>query len=772
MGGLACPVTLEEPVTLEVEEGNPLTPAQQTIVNQAIVNKVAMRLFAQCGSPKNRFTRSGLFVSRSMPEEWKYVSPNKLSIAGILPVLLCRKLLILLSGMILAGVAFGTSKTLPMSYTSEGSLIVDSRGITGSDGQSALNTGNDVLTAVDVLQSNGLIRRSIQQFDLANMPGVIAKMRLPRSVAHFLEIARQSIFDWWHRLNYNTLPRDKVDKLFVYVRKHLDVAVGSGSKNPNDSDKHSNLISIKFTAGSPKAAASVVNALVSTYLAGLNQARNEQTARVDKWIEEQTKKYQSSVLASEQQVTQFTEQHNMAEVQGSLTPALQLSHDLDQFVVLRQELARQQAALAAVGKGASAVPAAHESLESKTVQLLRELQAHLIVQVSYLPPHDPRRGPLQSELSGILSMINEQDRLIVASLGQAVQVTQARVKALETAIQEETVKAQQSAVQNAMLKQLVSDLDMRRQVYMTFLTQADRARLAAGQDAAAHVWFPATPPLRPDHSVGALALVLGFLGGCLAASGTLIARAYFDYRINSADEMELATGLPVFGTLPDFKRAGRDIMALPMVTETFRAMWVAMRSPQNDQGGIAIVVTSSDSEEGKTTVAVTLAARFAADGFRVLLIDADLRRPRLAKLLKLTADCSLEAAAVNSALLEKALVPLANGIDCLLSSGRESNPVKVLSSEKFAQLVAVCRRRYDFVILDSPPAMRVTDPILLAKLVQHIVFIAQAGRTPNALASKATQRFPEEDRAKMLALLTRVRESDKRFGYSGYGHWA
>ena len=698
------------------------------------------------------------------------------SVSGIFPILLRHKLTILLSGTVLAGIAFGLSQTLPLNYTSEGSLIVDSRVIAASDGQSNSAVVNDVLTEVDVLLSVGLIRHSIQDLDLTHTPGIVATMRLPPPIARFVGAARQSFINLWHAINRTTVSDSKDDQLVTYIQKHLSVAAGTGGKKLNDNDKNSSVISIKFTGGSPDAAATVVNALVSTYLARVHQARDEQIAKVDKWIADQTKEHQLAISAAEQQVLQFTQQYNMAEVQGSLTPALELSRNQDQLAVLRQELARQQAALDTISSGGTAVPGAQETLESKTIQNLKDMEARIIEQISFLTPLDPRRGHLQSELSGIQSMIAEQNRLIVASLRRAVQVTQSRVTVLEAAIHEDTVKAQEAAVRAATLKQLVNGLEAQRQVYITFLTQADRAQFAAEQDSAAHMLFPAAPPLRPDRSASALALVLGFLGGCLGASGVLVAQAYFRPRINSAEEMELATGLPVFGTLPDFKQARGDIMALPdimalsMVTETFRAMWVAMRSPQTGQGGMAIVVTSSDAEEGKTTVAMTLAQRFAADGFRVLLVDADLRRPRLAKLLNLPTDRSLKSVIANSAALAQATVPLANGLDCLLSSGKAGNPIKVLLSDQFLQLITLCREQYDFVILDSPPAMRVTDPILLAKLVQHIVFVARAGRTPNVLAGEATKRFSEEDRAKMLTLLTRVREADMRFGYSGYGH--
>ena len=184
-------------------------------------------------------------------------------------------------------------------------------------------------------------------------------------------------------------------------------------------------------------------------------------------------------------------------------------------------------------------------------------------------------------------------------------------------------------------------------------------------------------------------------------------------------------------------------------------MWLAMRSPQNE--GKAILVTSSEISEGKTTIATALARRFADDGFHVLLIDADLRRPQLDKTQKLRPKYYLEDLLRGAATLEEAVVYNPEpGFNYLFANGSLDNPVKVLSCDRFKQLLTASRQAYDFVILDSPPVLHVADPVLIASLCQHIVFIVEAGRVPGELVAEATRRFTEEDRVKMFTLLTRV----------------
>jgi succinoglycan biosynthesis transport protein ExoP len=164
-----------------------------------------------------------------------------------------------------------------------------------------------------------------------------------------------------------------------------------------------------------------------------------------------------------------------------------------------------------------------------------------------------------------------------------------------------------------------------------------------------------------------------------------------------------------------------------------------------------------------------MARRFTDDGQRVLLIEADLRRPRLARLLKLQPVSNLEAIIRGEIPLHEAIQEV-NGMHCL-PAGLVSNPVRLLSSPEFAQFLSACRRQYDFVIIDSPPVLRVIDAVMLARLSQYIIFVVQAARLSMDMVREAISRFPDAEHDKILTLLTRVRKRrlDTRDYFSGYG---
>jgi polysaccharide biosynthesis transport protein len=679
-----------------------------------------------------------------------------IDIAGFLPALRRAKWQILLCGLLTACLAFGVTRILPVRYMSEGSLIIEHPATAGTDPKSP-TVLNSIFTQADVVKSPGLIRTSVR--DMANSTGLAPTVRLPAPVLDFFATLRANISKWLQPDEHPGLDAE-TDKL-NYIRDHLKVEV----------KENSSVLSVQFKAGTPNMAAAMVNAIMGTYIATVGGARESGVAKADQWISQQRVAGWQEVEAAEQRVAKYLREHqNLTEVQGALTASLQLSKDQAQLALAREELARLQASHDTMGNGDAG---AEETLSSKSIQALKEQEAKTAELLYAMSPSDPRRAVIQDRINGIRAQISRESKLVASSIARSVKIAKARVESLESTVRKETEAAQASTEASTTLKLLTSDLEAKRQLYVSFLTGAGQARLAAVQAPSARILFPAVPPQRPMQSFGVVSLVLGFIAGIAGASGVVALRSKYGMKINSTQEMAVVTGLPMFGALPEFKKVNRgDMLALraePQVRETFRGMWLAMRPPQDD--GVAILVTSSEVNEGKTTVAAALAQRFADDGFRVLLIDADLRRPQLAKILKLRSEGSLESVLSGAQKLEEAVAhDPRSGLDCLLSNGYSRSPMRALSSGRFRELLATSRRSYDFVILDSAPVLHVADPILLAGLCQHVVFVVEAGRLPATLVGEALQRFSEADRAKISTLLTRARSNQlsRQDYYSGY----
>jgi polysaccharide biosynthesis transport protein len=675
---------------------------------------------------------------------------------NILSILSQHKRTLLVSGIATACLGFGISRIMPQSYLGEGSLIVENKPSV-SEGTTSPSAVSNVLTQVDVLQSRGLLQRVARDLDLEHDPMLKPSSRVPWPVRDWLVALQQYVTQL--RETFSDRPRIKtaIDETADYIQKHFSAAA----------KENSSIITVQFLGGSPETAARVTNAIMTTYLTTIQEARDDQITKADKWASEQINIRRRDVDEAADTVITYARSHNLSEAQGANVTAIQLSDDQKQLVLARVDLAQKEAAFNTVLRGESS-EGAEEILSSKVIQGYKELEAKALAQINTLPPGDPRREPLNRGLAAVRAKLAAEIGFIRYSLARDVQVARAKVDALTASIGSELKVANDTTVAGTMMKQLVSDLDAKRQLYIAFFTQAGHARVAVEQMPTAHVLFAAVPPERPRSSYGLVSIVIGFLAGVGGAAGLIVLQ--MTPKVNFTGDIATLTGLPVFGSLPEVKR-GNSLLASPrggqLATETFRAMWLEMQ-PEPNQAA-TILVTSSTVGEGKTTVAVAMARSFAADGFRVLLVDADMRHPQVASRLGLKKSYGLESVLTGKMSFQQAIATI-DGFDCLFGTERVDNPMKMLSSAAFADLLQIIRARYDFVIFDSAPVLQVADPVLLSKFCQHIIFVVQASRLSGEAVREATHRFTEAGRGNIITLLTRVKQTRPAMvGYHSYG---
>jgi capsular exopolysaccharide synthesis family protein len=238
-------------------------------------------------------------------------------------------------------------------------------------------------------------------------------------------------------------------------------------------------------------------------------------------------------------------------------------------------------------------------------------------------------------------------------------------------------------------------------------------------------------------------------------------------RVVAPNQLVTAIGLPVLASLPEVD--GRRKLLPPSVTETVRAMWWNVLS--HPSKGVVVIVTSSETGEGKTTLTALMSRRIAADGGRVLVIDADLRRRGLGAAFSTAPKVPLEAVLRGDVPMRDAIWRDVSGVDCFLPDASVDNPIAVFQSAVFRNLIESSRSTHDVVFLDTPPVLRVADALFLSKLADHVLFVVGAGRTSTDLVSRAIGRFAPEERSKVITVLTRASSGDLQTAdyFKGYG---
>ena len=432
---------------------------------------------------------------------------------------------------------------------------------------------------------------------------------------------------------------DPVEDATEYVQRHLQVKVSD----------ESHVLSLQFQAAKADKASVVVNGIMAEYISADTAARRAQALEVSQWFTSCADVALQELRAARLRIQNYAQAHNSPQVQGSSVAALQLSKDQADLAVARQTVARQQAALETIkrmGVRGDSTQAGAETLGSPTIQALQKLEAQTQLKLAPFGPNDPRKAQLEHGLNSIHQRISDETKRIIASLERERDITHAHVVELEKAVQGATDKARDASVAELSLAALTSDAEAAKQRYENLLGRAEATKLASAQLPSARIISYAVPAHRPVFSRGvldAISVLMGFIVGASLATSILLLKNILRTKITSRLDLATTTDLSVVGCLPETKSMIALGQSPVHVTETLRAVWLAIRSRASKDGGSTIVVTSSEAGEGKTTVAATLARRVASDGFRALLVDGDMRRPQLSAALKLRIVHSLES---------------------------------------------------------------------------------------------------------------------------------
>jgi len=291
------------------------------------------------------------------------------------------------------------------------------------------------------------------------------------------------------------------------------------------------------------------------------------------------------------------------------------------------------------------------------------------------------------------------------------------------------------------------------------------ATIVPGQAAAA----PATP--RTTLNLG-----LGLLVGLALGVGGAVLRSTLDTRIQGSHDVESVTDAAILGGIsydPDAKKRPLVVHVDPRNprAESFRALRTNLQFVNIDAVTPSIVVTSSLPGEGKTTTTANLAVALAETGAKVAVIDGDLRLPRLADTMGLEGVVGLTDVLIGRADLADVLQPWGRGTLFVLPSGRvPPNPSELLGSTAMVSLLETLTGTFDFVLIDAPPLLPVTDAAILSKLTSGAIVVAAAGRTKRTELASALRNL-DHIGSKVLGLVLTMlpTKGPDAYGYGNYG---
>jgi non-specific protein-tyrosine kinase len=336
------------------------------------------------------------------------------------------------------------------------------------------------------------------------------------------------------------------------------------------------------------------------------------------------------------------------------------------------------------------------------------------------------------------SKLNLSDQLV--KLDKQIEEKEAAIEALGTA---------RTAEEKEELARLESLLSQDRSSYTALLQSYEELRLAEAQSASNVVQLaPATIPTSPIRPRILMNTLLAGVVGAMLALGVIFLIEYLDDTVKSTEEASQATGLPIIGFMAQVKDQGEGIPYVSQeprapFAEAFRALRSNIQFAGVDRGIRTLLVTSVGPEEGKTTVAANLAVVMAQGGKSVVLLDADLRKPRIHRMMGIPNRLGLSDIFVRPS---AELVGMIRKWDrenlYIVPSGKlPPNPAELLASERMSQILDNFKGNYDFVIVDSPPVGVVTDPVVLSARMDATLLVIEPKKTKLAGAVQAVEQL-------------------------------
>jgi succinoglycan biosynthesis transport protein ExoP len=325
---------------------------------------------------------------------------------------------------------------------------------------------------------------------------------------------------------------------------------------------------------------------------------------------------------------------------------------------------------------------------------------------------------------------------------------------------------QQKVAANQMAEKLVEYNILKREaealktLYDGLMTKLKETAISASlRSSNIRVVDPAMIPSTPARPAKTRNVALAFLVGLVGGIGLALMREYLDNTVKTPDDVETLSRLPSLAVVPQFagsngngrrhgllqgfssnngldKRIELVAQHLPksQMSEAFRALRTSILLSQADHPPQVILVTSALPREGKTTAAANLAVTLAQLGDKTVLVDADLRKPGVGRLLNLTggkyAGLSSYLAGVSSLDLVSIPHPAIPNLVAIPTGPLPPNPADLLSSHKLVEAIAELRTKFKFIVIDSPPIMAATDAVILSVQADGVLLVVRSGETP------------------------------------------
>lgn len=559
--------------------------------------------------------------------------------------------------------------------------------------------------------------------------------------------------------------------------------------------KRSRLVEVRFESQDPELTARVVNSLAAIYIELNLEARWEATQKASGWLSQQLGSLKARLEKSEEELQRYVREKGLLFLQSEGGGSENVINE--QLRQLQEELTKAQAAriekeslfrLIDAGQYESLSGVVDNKLMQDLTIQLTELRRQRAQLATIFTPDYLKVKQIQSQVDEVEAVLARERKRAAERISNGYRAAVEREKLLREALvaqQEQGNLIAEKSVQYSILKR---EVDTNKEMYEGLLQRLREAGVSAGLKASnIRVVDPAQPSEKPAKPKLVLNLALAMISGLGLGVGAAFLQEYLDNTVKTTEDVERFLRMPSLALIPaveslsngrgrvyGLRQRSRNLLfgsgeskessaeesslARPVgkgadnkwyridmdgyqhsaLSEAFGSLRTSVLLSTADRPPRSLLISSSQPGEGKTTIALNLAISLAQLGQRVLLVDADMRRPCVHKALDIKDGSGLVSYLAGQQQWQAIVQPtVIEGLDVITCGPVPPNPAELLSSERMLTLIREAMAEHKFVLLDSPPLLNVADARILAALTEGVVMVVQAGTTPRELVQRA-----------------------------------